>query len=277
MANRNWIILLFTVQCYTCFAQHNRLQISSDFCMGASLEFSRAQNLNDKSYRHLMARQINDKMLRFQAKWFFNKAANLGISSGVNYGESRYLQPIFLSHQALSIYNETQESVEFGKSHISGLLGLSYYISLYDDAFRLQFSSHLAYNKFLNTHQVVQRDFQIATASYNFNVYDRYQIEIKDKKHNLCFDFEVKMLFRLTKDLFLNFGLNYFAARKFEYDYKYQFKFYNKNTELWTPTYQHNNFLILTQPRRIDHVFYFHTGISYTPKFGQRKKKDEGM
>lgn len=266
------LIFLFT---FSCLGQSERLQISSDLCMGYSFQFTRAQNLNDKTHRELMARHLNDMMFRIKARCYFNRQERLGLSTGINVGRSKYLQPIFQSHQGLGGYNETDESVEFSRNHFSVFAGLTYFIPLYDDFFRLQFSGHLAYNSFLNSNQVVQRDFKNYYSGISIITANRYEIEFIDRKNNFCFDLEVTMLFRLSKQLFLNVGVNYIGSRKFEYDYTYQFKHYNGNSDTWTPVYQHDNFLLIKQPRRIDHVFYIHTGISYAPKWKSSKNKEK--
>lgn len=256
---------VFILCSFVIFSQKQLFRFSQGNYLGHSFQFIFPQNLNDKSHQELMTKLLSDKMMRFQVEYCPFVKRNIAISGGINFGSSNYLQPIFQSHNGFGEYNKTNESVKFNRNHLSFHFGSTYFKSIYDDFFRLKFSGHIAYNFFLNGNEIIQRDFKNYFWNINEITANRYEIDFKDRNYNLCIDLGITMQLGISEQLYFDVGFSYFGARKFDYDYHYQFKFYDSQSEIWSEIYQHDNFLIMNQPKRIDNVFYFSLGLCYSP------------
>ncbi len=264
-------LMVSVVVCMGLNAQTNKYFISANIGRGISFQENFPQSTNGYNRRQLYARVLNDNFVRVKVQKMSFLKEFLGLSFGLNYGETNYTQPIFNSSVGIGAYNRIIEYFHFSRNYFSAFLGLSGNLSFYDGAVLLQGGIHLGHSRFINPNRNLGMDDFIISSGNAISY--KYSLEIKDNNAAIIADMDLVLKFRLSKQLYLNFGINYTGGRKMEYDYYYKFKTYTASTNTWTEPTTHKNFRHIEQPRRIDHVFYLHTGISYAPNF-QRKKKE---
>lgn len=251
----------------------NNFDFSINIARGHSFEFNKPQNVEIQDFRHLKPRVSRDNVLRIKISKPKTILNFFGFSLGINYGEAQYMQSQVLREVNFPYTNDAFYLTYFSRNHLSVFGGLEFRKSFYDDRFTLTGGLHLAHGWFANNSQRIASDYQIDDR-ITPEFWWRYSIQIYENNPLISLDADVVMKFRINDYIHLNLGLNFFGARSFKYDYTFEYRAFNPQTEDWDYK-KFDNFYEFKQPRRIDHVFYIHTGISYAPKWRSSKNKEK--